>query len=352
MNRAADQYNDKHQNHKAIIVWLGVCAFMVFAMTIIGAITRLTESGLSMVEWRPLIGALPPMNEVEWQRVFSLYQETPEFQKKNFWMDIKDFKTIFFWEWFHRLWGRLIGVCFALPLFVFWIRGIIPCGYKLKFLGMLGLGGLQGLMGWYMVMSGLVDNPAVSHYRLAAHLSLALIIFVLLIKLVLSLMQVEKQPDQLLRLHLWSALVVLSLTVLWGAFVAGLDAGLLYNDSFPHMGGAILPPDINQFAPFWLNFVENPSGVQFIHRWLAIATMFLILSTVMHGVMRGVVFNALYGLGVMVFIQFALGLITLFSNVHIHVAAAHQAGAVILLGLIITCIHQVSERSKTSHPVS
>ena len=327
--------------NKPIVIWLSFSAFMVFAMTVIGAITRLTESGLSMVEWRPLIGALPPMNEAEWVRVFELYQQSPEYQKVNSWMELEDFKNIFFWEWFHRLWGRLIGVVFALPLLFFWVRGMIPQGYKLKFIGMLILGGLQGVMGWYMVKSGLIDIPAVSHYRLAAHLSLALLIFALLIWLALSVSGAHRQPDKALYRHGLGVLGVLALTIFWGAYTAGLDAGLLYNDSFPKMGGSWLPPDFHQYASVWQNLLENPSGVQFMHRWLAILTVLSVLSLWTHGMMRGQGFNALFALGFMVIVQFGLGLATLFSSVHIHTAATHQAGAVILLGLLVTCLHRL-----------
>lgn len=331
----------EHHQLKALPIWLFFSAFMVFAMMVIGAITRLTESGLSMVEWRPLIGALPPMDEAEWQRVFELYQQSPEYKHKNSWMGIDDFKNIFFWEWFHRLWGRLIGVVFALPLIWFWIRGVIPGGYRLKMLGMLVLGGLQGLMGWYMVKSGLVDNPAVSHYRLAAHLSLAMLIMALLIWLGLSLAGAKRTAHSVLYKHGWAVLFVLTFTIFWGAFTAGLDAGLLYNDSFPAMGGGWLPPDINQLEPFGLNFLENPSGVQFMHRWLAITAVLAALSFWANGILKGAAFPLLHALGGMALVQFLLGLATLFSGVNIHTAAAHQAGAAILLGLLVACLHRL-----------
>ena len=167
--------------YKNIRNWLFFTAFMVFTLAIIGAVTRLTESGLSMVEWKPLIGAIPPLSQEEWNRVFGLYQATPEFIHKNSWMELEDFKKIFFWEWLHRLWGRIIGLVFALPMIWFWIKGQIPEGYKVKFVGLLLLGGAQGAMGWFMVVSGLNDVPEVSHYRLAAHLGLALLVFVLLL---------------------------------------------------------------------------------------------------------------------------------------------------------------------------
>jgi cytochrome c oxidase assembly protein subunit 15 len=307
---------------------------------VIGAITRLTESGLSMVEWRPLIGALPPMNEAEWQRVFELYQQTPEYQKKNAWMGIADFKNIFFWEWFHRLWGRLIGLVFAAPLLWFWLRRNIPAGYGLKLFGLLILGGLQGLMGWYMVKSGLVDMPAVSHYRLAAHLSLAMLIFALLIITALSVLGVKSKPNASLYAHGWIALATLAITIFWGAFTAGLDAGLLYNDSFPHMDGALIPPDFYQYPHIWQNVLENPVGVQLIHRWLAIATTLVVAGLWVHATfIKRHSYAAMHALGAMVLLQFTLGLATLFTNVSIHTAAAHQAGAAILLGLLVANLY-------------
>ena len=208
-------------SHKSqyIAVWLFGVAGLVFAMMIIGAITRLTESGLSMVEWRPLIGTLPPMSEAEWTRVFNLYKETPEFQHKNFWMSEQDFRTIFFWEWFHRLWGRLIGLAYAVPFFIFLAKGWIPKGFKLPLTGLLILGSMQGVMGWYMVQSGLIDMPAVSHYRLAAHLSLAFLIFCLLIWAGLSVKRHNRWPSMPLYYHGLLTLLVLSVTIVWGAFV-------------------------------------------------------------------------------------------------------------------------------------
>ncbi len=336
-----------------IAIWLFACAFMVFAMTVIGAITRLSGSGLSMVEWRPLIGALPPMSEAEWNRIFTLYQQSPEFQKKNTWMGPDDFKNIFFWEWFHRLWGRLIGLVFAVPLVWFWLRKAIPGGYHLKLLGLFILGGMQGAMGWYMVKSGLVDIPAVSHYRLAAHLSLALLIFALLIWTGLALLDLHRknrqqergQGGRALSIHTCAALAVLATTIFWGAFTAGLDAGLLYNETFPKMGGGWLPPDINQYPQIWRNIMENPSGVQWVHRWLAIITLGAVASLWLHGALiKRQGFPAFHALGVMVVIQFTLGLATLFSGVHLHIAAAHQAGAAVLLGLLVICLYRFWRR--------
>ena len=325
----------KNNHHNAVVGWLYACCALVFTMVIVGAITRLTDSGLSMVEWRPLLGFLPPMHHDEWDRVYELYKASPEFQKKHFWMDLHDFKQIFFWEWFHRFLGRCIGLVFALPLLWFAITKKIPSGYGLKFFGLLLLGGCQGLMGWYMVKSGLVDEPYVSHYRLAAHLSLAFLVFSLLLWCALSIRATYGKGIAKLYTHTWAVLGCLIVTIFWGAFVAGLDAGLIYNDSFPKMGGQWVPPDINQYSPLWINFFETPSGVQFIHRWLAMLTATATISLVIHAYKSGIRHWSNYALGAMVLVQFALGLTTLMSHVYIPIAVLHQTGALILLGLMM-----------------
>lgn len=318
--------NDLNQAGKPLSVWLFAIAAMVLVMAVIGAVTRLTESGLSMVEWKPLIGAIPPLNDAEWQRVFDLYRDTPEFQKKNSWMEIGDFKSIFFWEWLHRLWGRLIGLAYTLPLAFFWLRGMIPPGYKGKLLIGLALGGLQGALGWYMVMSGLVDRPSVSHFRLAAHLVAALLIYGYVLWLALDLWgRPVRGTTFCLRRHGWIAMGFVVLTIVWGAFTAGLDGGLLYN-SWPLMGGQMVPPEVGGAA----SLVNDPAGVQFVHRWIAVIAAFSVL-TFAWRVKDG-------ALAAMVFLQIALGLATLLSQVHLHTAAAHQAGAFILAGLMIRAL--------------
>lgn len=318
-------------DHKNIRNWLFFTALMVFAMCVIGAITRLTESGLSMVEWKPLIGALPPLNQAEWERVFGLYQQTPEFQHKNSWMELADFKNIFFWEWFHRLWGRVIGLVFAIPLVWFWIRGQIPQGYKMKLVGLLLLGGAQGFMGWFMVMSGLVDEPAVSHFRLAAHLALALLLFCLLLWMAFDF--VPKKENEAAgtfcqKRHGWITFAFIAGTIIWGAFVAGKDGGLLYN-TWPKMDAHWIPPEVTGLFAI----THDPAALQFFHRWIAIVTMILVLifaKRVKNGALAG-----------MVFVQVGLGIVTVLTQVSIPVAALHQAGAAILLGLMIKQMHDL-----------
>lgn len=315
---------------RTISNWLFLCAFMVFAMAVIGAVTRLTESGLSITEWKPVTGALPPLNEAAWQHQFDLYKNTPEFAAKHFWMDIGDFKKIFFWEWLHRLWGRAIGLVYVLPLLWFMVRRQLPQGSGWKFAGLLALGGLQGFIGWFMVQSGLIDRPSVSHFRLALHLAMALILFAALFWLALDLRApaLRKKASRLSHAG-WGVLALLSVTIIWGAFVAGLDAGQIYN-TFPLMGDGLIPPD-------FINPVTSAAGVQFTHRWLAIGTMIAVLSYAFAARKERVVpFLAL-----MAMTQVALGLATLLTQVRIDLAAMHQAGAIILLALMIISQHSL-----------
>ena len=323
--------------HKPIINWLYLSAFMVFAMAVIGAVTRLTGSGLSMVEWRPLIGTLPPLNAEEWARVFTLYQQSPEYQKVNAGMSIDEFKSIFFWEWFHRLWGRLIGLVYALPLLYFWVRNKIPEGYKLKLIIGLLLGASQGLMGWYMVKSGLVDRPSVSHFRLAAHLGLAAVIFCYLLWLAFSIRNASKGVVTFcLKRHGWIAFGFTFITLIWGAFVAGLDAGLVYN-SWPMMGPHWVPPELTSA----FSILTDPVSVQFFHRWIAIATAFVVVTFAIR--------IKSFPLAGTVLLQVGLGISTLITQVWIPLAAMHQAGAFILLGTLIYYLaqHQYFSACKT-----
>lgn len=318
--------------YKNIRNWLFFTAFMVFAMAVIGAITRLTESGLSMVEWKPLIGAIPPLSETEWNRVFGLYQQTPEFIHKHNWMELEDFKKIFFWEWLHRLWGRAIGLVFAVPLIWFWIAKKIPAGYKAKFVGLFILGGLQGAMGWFMVTSGLVDIPAVSHFRLAAHLVLALILMCALLWMAFDFIPKKEGAVEgtfCQKRHGWIALAFIAVTIIWGAFVAGKDGGMLYN-TWPKMDSYWMPPEV---TAGWYSFLHDPGALQFFHRTLAIVTMLVTLSFAWR--MRNP------HIASTVVLQVGLGIATVLTQVHIHVAAAHQAGAMLVLGLMIKQLHDL-----------
>lgn len=313
---------------------------MVFMMAMIGALTRLTESGLSITTWKPVTGALPPLNHDAWMDEFSSYQQSPEFQKKNSDMTLDDFKKIFFWEWLHRLWGRLIGMVFALPLAWFWLRGQVASGYKLKFSAVLALGGLQGVVGWWMVKSGLINNPAVSHYRLATHLGLAVFLYAVMIWMALTLWRRDSElvmrpqtSSPNLRLHGRLALFLVAVTMVWGAFVAGLDAGLIYNE-WPLMGGHFMPGEMWNTTPAWLNLFENHAAVQFTHRWLAFTTFLVVLAFAWR--------MASPVLGATVFLQLGLGIATLLTGVALPLAALHQAGAILTLTAVLYQLHRAT----------
>lgn len=336
----ASSLNQSNAAARAVSLWLFLMAGLVFLMIIVGAITRLTESGLSIVEWRPLIDAVPPLTEEAWQSEFDLYKQTPEFQKKNFWMGVEDFKNIYFWEWFHRLLGRLIGLAYGLPFFFFLWRGMIPPGYRLKLFGLMLLGGFQGALGWYMVKSGLVDEPAVSHYRLAAHLGTAFLILSLLIWFGLRLRGAAQSPDETLYKTLWGVMGLLILTIFWGAYTAGLDAGLIYNE-FPLMGGRFLPPDMWQYSPAWINFFENHAGVQFTHRWLAVLSVLAILGFAAWAMRRGQTSFIFPALAIMALLQMSIGIATLLTVVWLPLAVLHQAGAAVLLSLMVWGLYRL-----------
>ncbi|WP_246148695.1 COX15/CtaA family protein [Skermanella pratensis] len=352
---AASSAGTRHT--RAIAVWLLFCCGMVFAMAVIGAITRLTESGLSMVEWKPLIGMLPPLSEGEWNRVFDLYRATPEYRYVNAGMSLDEFKLIFFWEWFHRLWGQLIGFAFLLPFLWFWATKRIPKGLMPKLVGLFLLGGLQGGIGWFMVVSGLVDRPSVSHYRLALHLGIAFLIFALMLWIALGLLDPNPRSGRSaaapsLRRHSGLALGFVAVTVAWGAFVAGLDAGMIYN-TFPLMGGQLVPSDMWFLDPAPLNLVENHAAVQFTHRWLAIATGIVVLALTWRAVRadlspRG--HKLAYAAGAMMLLQIALGIATLLTVVSIPVAAIHQAGALALIALLVCFRYEVRAAGTPERP--
>ncbi|MET4701438.1 cytochrome c oxidase assembly protein subunit 15 [Constrictibacter sp. MBR-5] len=329
--------------------WLFACCAAVLAMVVIGGITRLTESGLSITEWQPLVGALPPLSEAEWQRLFGLYQQTSEYRLENSWMTIADFKTIFWWEYIHRLWGRLIGVVFILPLIFFAWRGMLRRGLGLKLVAVFALGGVQGAIGWWMVKSGLVDRTTVSPYRLTVHLGLALVLFGLMFWIALGLRGERATaggvPPSLRRL-VWIVLGAVGVTVLAGAFVAGNRAGLVYN-TFPLMDGRIIPPDYAALPSLLHNTFENPAAVQFHHRVLAVATFLLVgllwWRTVQAEAPRAVR-TAVTSLMAAVTVQAATGITTLILVVPIPLAAVHQGGAVVVLACALWAAHAMLPR--------
>lgn len=332
---------------RAVGIWLCATAFMVFAMMIIGAITRLTESGLSMVEWRPLFGALPPLNEAEWERVFGLYQETSQYRLQNGWMELADFKTIFFWEWFHRFWGRMIGLVYALPFFWFLLRGRVPDGYKIHLWILLFLGGLQGVIGMWMVESGFADRVEVSQYRLALHLGMAFFILgytVWLIHGLLTPIEPGRQPvpRQFRRLGAWAHGVIF-FTILSGALVAGLNAGFIYN-TWPDMAGEFIPDGYWDAALGWLSLFETHEAVQFNHRTLAYvtaATVFALWFWSRRVDLPGRVRLSINALTAMVCIQITLGVFTLLTIVALPLAVLHQAGAAITFCVALWCLKEL-----------
>ncbi|MDC1357068.1 COX15/CtaA family protein [Pseudomonadota bacterium] len=316
---------------KYIPSWLLVSAFMVFLMIIIGGITRLTGSGLSMVEWRPLFGFLPPMSDLEWTRVFELYKLSPEYILKNNGIELSEFKKIFFWEYFHRLWGRLIGIVFIIPFFIFLFYKQLPKQISNKIFIILALGSLQGVIGWWMVKSGLVNDPSVSQYRLAIHLSNALLILFLLVWTFLDTKEGYSSIKFNFSLFVF---LILSTTIIAGAFVAGMDAGLMYNE-YPFMGNGLVPENYGEYKI--LDPFENPASAQFHHRHLALLTMVSVLIYCFKSYKNN---NDLKSkkiaifLSCVVFFQFLLGIITLINMVPVHLGVLHQTGAVILfLGL-------------------
>lgn len=328
---------------RSIIIWLLIVCFMIFAMVIIGGITRLTDSGLSMVEWKPLLGAIPPLNEVEWNRVFTLYKQYPEYQKVNVGMTLNEFKFIFFWEYFHRLFGRLIGVAFFIPYIYFLIKKKVPAHLKKKLFVAFVLGGMQGLMGWYMVKSGLIDRPDVSHFRLAAHFGLALIIIGYIFWIIFDQIQYKEKDfgyyPKVFKL-LFAFTIILSVQIVYGAFVAGLDAGLAYN-TFPKMGGSWIAQKAFTMNSILLDLVENSSTIQFIHRTLGWIILLLSVGLLVSGskVKNTIQSRSLKYLAAMIAVQFTLGVLTLLYMVPLSLASLHQAGAVILLVLTLRALH-------------
>jgi cytochrome c oxidase assembly protein subunit 15 len=336
------------QSNKAITYWLVTLCVTIFTMIVVGGITRLTESGLSMVEWRPLLGTLPPTSDAEWQRVFAAYQNYPQYQLVNQGMTLDAFKTIFYWEYGHRILGRLIGVMFALPFFFFLFTGKIENSLKPKLWIALLLGGSQGLMGWYMVKSGLVDEPLVSHFRLAAHLCLALVIFAYLIWLVMD--QTNLARLQVSTLYRRTALLfagLLTIQIVYGAFVAGNRAGYGFN-TYPLMNGEWLPEIALNLLPFWLNLIDNNAMLQFIHRWLGVLVMATVLTlfAIAWRFEEAKVRALTSVLLLVVILQFVIGVMTLIYVIPIGLASSHQAGACIVVLTIVVLLHRTAGSKK------
>lgn len=312
--------------HRRVGLWLLICCALVIVMVLLGGVTRLTESGLSIVEWKPVTGVLPPLGEAAWRDEFAKYQQFPEYRKVNHGMTLAEFQRIWWMEYSHRLFGRLIGVVFLLPFLWFLARRAVPPGLTGHLWLVFLLGAAQGAMGWYMVKSGLVDRPDVSQYRLAAHFGLAVVIYLYMLWLALGLLW---PPRARADIGAGLVLVLVVIQALLGALVAGLDAGLHYN-TFPLMNGEFVPAGIGQQEPWWLNLFENPITVQFQHRLgayvVTLAALWLWWRT--PGATRHVLLAALA-------LQMLLGILTLLYVVPLPLAAAHQAGALLLLTTVL-----------------
>jgi cytochrome c oxidase assembly protein subunit 15 len=329
----------QENNRRLIRIWLGFVLVALFALILVGGATRLTDSGLSITQWKPIHGVIPPLSFEEWQEEFELYKRIPEYQQVNSGMTLEAFKTIFWWEWAHRLIARSIGLIFALPLAFFWVTGRVEDRLKLPLLGILTLGGVQGFIGWWMVSSGLAERTDVSQYRLAVHLTIACIIFASTLWVMRAVTPHQESPAR----HSASARMAMIVAILalfqiyLGALVAGLDAGFSYN-TWPLMDGALIPGNLFIQLPWWINLFENPKTVQFVHRCGA----YLLLAVALYHMVRTL--GELPGtaharrsviLFLLICVQAAIGIATLLTQVHLHTALTHQAGAIVVLGFAV-----------------
>jgi cytochrome c oxidase assembly protein subunit 15 len=327
------------QQDRTVAWWLLVCCGLVFLMVVLGGFTRLTGSGLSMVDWRPLMGILPPLSDAEWQLVFDMYRNSPEYKMVNAGFGLEGFKGIFWLEYLHRLLGRLIGVVFFVPFVYFFIKGYVVRREWPKYLLMFVLGGMQGVLGWYMVKSGLVNVPQVSQYRLTAHLVAAFVIYAYMFWVAMSLLFPATQNA--LR-HPWygktlALFVLISVTIISGGFVAGLKAGKIYN-TFPMMGDHWVPPGLMALEPFWRNFFDNMTTVQFDHRLLAITTFALVVAYWFRSRAVDLPARARPAAKALLhtaIVQIALGIATVLFAVPVILGAAHQGVAMILFTIAL-----------------
>lgn len=327
------------RDRRAVRIWLGFVLLALFCLVLVGGATRLTNSGLSITEWKPIHGVIPPLNAEQWDEEFKLYQRIPEYQQLNQGMTVDDFKSIFWWEWAHRLIARGIGVVFALPLAYFWLAGKIERRLRWPLIGILALGGLQGFIGWWMVSSGLSVRTDVSQYRLATHLMMACLIFASCMWIMRGLSPHSADAAPTRHSRSWAAAIAIFalFQIYLGALVAGLDAGFTYN-TWPLMDGAVVPSDLLIQQPALINFFENPKTVQFIHRFgaytlfaLTLVNLFLAVGAAPRTThaRRAIV---LFGL---VTIQAAIGVTTLLLQVPLHWGLLHQAGALVVFGFAV-----------------
>lgn len=341
MARPAQRRAHDPRSRRLVSAWLWVVAVLILLMVVVGGATRLTESGLSITRWEPISGVVPPLSDADWQAEFEAYQQIPQYQRINRWMTLEDFKTIFWWEWGHRLLGRVIGVAFLVPFLIFWLTGRIERALMPRLIGLFALGGLQGVVGWWMVASGLAERTSVSQYRLAVHLTLACIILAAVVWVARSIVARPSRAVEPRRLRVTASLLLalVFLQIALGALVAGLDAGLIYN-TWPLMDGAIIPSTelLLPLDPWWLNAFETIATVQFDHRMVAYLVTALALihafdvwrnaadrrSAITASVLLALVLG-----------QVGLGIATLLSVVELRLALMHQAGAVVVLACAV-----------------
>lgn len=337
-----------NKDNKKVVYWLLTGCILIFIMVVIGGITRLTHSGLSISNYKLISGTIPPLNDLEWQEAFDLYKQYPEYQKLNNNFSLQDFKDIYFWEWLHRVIGRLIGIVFFIPFLYFLIAKKLSKPTIKKSIVLLLLGGFQGFLGWYMVKSGLVDNPDVSHYRLAAHLTTAFLTFAYTFWVALDIIfPNKKQVNKGFRNLIRGSLALLLIQIVYGAFVAGLDAGFIHNhwpmmseQKFMHQTVYI------EQSPLYKNFIEGKSGVQFIHRILAYLVVISVFVIWYKAKKKDLSKHQLIGVNlllILVGVQFLLGVFTLLLQVPIWLGVAHQIGAFLLLSALIFTLHRFSK---------
>lgn len=338
-------------NYKPVIWWLFSGCTLIFLMVVIGGITRLTGSGLSITEWKVIMGTLPPLNQEQWMEVYQKYQLSPEFQKVNYHMNLEEFKSIFWWEYIHRLLGRIIGIVFIIPFLYFVFKGYFREKRLVRKLSVLFLlGGFQGFLGWFMVKSGLQDNPHVSHYRLAAHLITAFFVYGFTYWFALDLMYPRSSPlpsttPEKEKIKKWSAVLffIVVFQIIYGAFVAGLKAGRIYN-TFPKMGNGWVPEGFFNMSPWYANFFENMGTVQFVHRYVAYFVAGLCVFLWLKSRKVNFTFQQKMAFRIMLFVvslQFLLGVLTLIYAVPVTLGVLHQIGALALFTSVIYLNHRL-----------
>jgi cytochrome c oxidase assembly protein subunit 15 len=339
-----DDATEEVRRDRVVLAWLWLLFGMVFAMEFIGGATRLTGSGLSMVEWRPLMGVIPPIGTAEWSEVFARYQESPQYQEVNSWMRLDDFKRIFFWEYVHRAFGRLIGIVALVPWLLFVLQKRLPAWLARRSLVAIALGGLQGLLGWYMVRSGLVDRPEVSHFRLAAHLLLAILIAQWVLWILLDIHYPRagrKRGMSWLPALCFSLIGLIALQIVYGAFMAGTQAGLLF-PSFPDMNGVYAPQHFFTSASLLADLLENPHAIHWVHRmlgWLLVLCVGLIAYRVRSEHQHIVPAWAPSALVLLALAQFVLGALTAVYQVPLLLGVGHQAGAFLMISSATLVAH-------------